>query len=86
MASRTFGYGGSHVRLLGKFVRHEESAPIGLEPPWYTLEYTFSVEAGEASLPTAPIRDKAKAIASLPQVLLAKARLPARGRDVVAAL
>jgi catechol 1,2-dioxygenase len=27
-----------------------------LELPWYSLEYTFTMEEGEARLPPAPIR------------------------------
>jgi catechol 1,2-dioxygenase len=48
--------------LVGNYVRHEhEPAP---EPdvtgPWYSLEFTFTIEPGEARLPRAPISGKAE--------------------------
>ena len=49
--------------LIGNFVRHEnEKVP---EPDvtgaWYSLEHDFTLEAGEASLPRAPITSKVAA-------------------------
>jgi catechol 1,2-dioxygenase len=44
--------------LIGNLVRHDEprSDRPDLDPPWYSLEYTFTMEEGEARLPPAPIR------------------------------
>lgn len=48
-------------KLIGKFVRHEhEPAPASdIDGPWYSLDYTFVVEPGEAKLPRPPITGKA---------------------------
>ena len=44
--------------LVGRFERHDEAHPT--EPdagtPWYSLDYTFAMEPGEARLPRAPIK------------------------------
>jgi hydroxyquinol 1,2-dioxygenase len=47
--------------LIGNYVRHEgEPAPAaGVEGPWYSLDHTFVMEAGESKLPKAPITGKA---------------------------
>jgi catechol 1,2-dioxygenase len=39
--------------LIGDFVRHDGGPPPApdVTPPWYTLDYTFYVEPGEAKLP-----------------------------------
>jgi catechol 1,2-dioxygenase len=60
--------------LLGNFVRHDGGKPPaeGVKAPWYTLEYTFIMEAGKAKLPRAPIHDKAKSAEMRPQYLAAK--------------
>jgi catechol 1,2-dioxygenase len=44
--------------LIGNYVRHENgSAPASdVEPPWYSLDYTFPMEPGEARLPKPPIK------------------------------
>jgi len=44
--------------LVGKYVRHDEGTPPepGIRAPWYTLEYDFVMEAGEAKLPAPPIK------------------------------
>ena len=44
--------------LIGRFVRHDEPRPAdpALQAPWYTLDYTFTMEAGEATLPRPPIK------------------------------
>jgi catechol 1,2-dioxygenase len=44
--------------LIGHLVRHDEPAAShpDLEPPWYSLDHTFTMEAGEARLPAPPIR------------------------------
>ena len=49
--------------LIGNYVRHEnEPAPQSdVEGPWYSLDYTFAMETGEAKLPRAPITGKATA-------------------------
>ena len=43
--------------LVGNFVRHDhDPAPDpDVKGPWYSLDYTFRVEAGEAKLPRPPI-------------------------------
>jgi catechol 1,2-dioxygenase len=48
--------------LVGNYVRHEgEPAPApGVEGPWYSLERTFTMEAGDSKLPKAPITGKAE--------------------------
>jgi protocatechuate 3,4-dioxygenase beta subunit len=44
--------------LIGKFQRHEAGTPPqpGVSAPWYTLEYRFVMEPGEARLPIPPIK------------------------------
>ena len=44
--------------LIGRFERHDRPHPTepGIEAPWYTLDYTFTLEPGEARLPRAPIK------------------------------
>ena len=46
--------------LIGNYVRHErETAPApDVDGPWYSLDYTFVMELGEAKLPRAPISGK----------------------------
>ncbi|MDQ2955089.1 MAG: catechol 1,2-dioxygenase [Pseudomonadota bacterium] len=46
--------------LIGNYVKHEkETAPASdVDGPWYSLEYTFVMERGEAKLPRAPISGK----------------------------
>jgi protocatechuate 3,4-dioxygenase beta subunit len=45
--------------LIGNYVRHDEpSHDLGLAAPWYSLDQRFSLEAGEARRPLAPIRAK----------------------------
>ncbi len=42
--------------LIGDFVRHDDAGPApGVTAPWYSLDYTFVMEPGEAKLPRAPI-------------------------------
>lgn len=43
--------------LIGNYVRHEnEPAPApDVKEPWYSLDYTFRMEPGEAKLPRPPI-------------------------------
>lgn len=43
-------------RLIGGYVRGEGAAPDGSDGPWWSLDYTFHLEAGEARLPAPPIR------------------------------
>lgn len=47
--------------LIGNYVRHEnEPAPApDVQGPWYSFEYIFAMEKGEAKLPRAPITGKA---------------------------
>ena len=44
--------------LIGDFRRHGSGAPPAPEvkAPWYTFDYTFVMEAGEAKLPVPPIK------------------------------
>jgi protocatechuate 3,4-dioxygenase beta subunit len=48
--------------LIASYVRHEdEPAPDpDVTEPWYSLDYTFVVEPGEAWLPTPPVSAKAE--------------------------
>ena len=48
--------------LIGDYVRHEsEPAPAAdVTGPWYSLDYTFVMEAGTSRLPRAPISGKAR--------------------------
>ena len=64
--------------LLGDYVRHESGTPPapGVKAPWYTLDYTFTMEAGKATLPRAPIQDKAHSIEARPEYLPAVNRAP----------
>jgi hydroxyquinol 1,2-dioxygenase len=44
--------------LIGNYVRHDNGpAPApDVEPPWYSLDYTFPMEPGETRLPKPPIK------------------------------
>jgi protocatechuate 3,4-dioxygenase beta subunit len=44
--------------LIGGYRRHDEGAPpqADVTPPWYSLDYTFVMEPGEAKLPKPPIK------------------------------
>jgi catechol 1,2-dioxygenase len=44
--------------LIGDFVRHDEphSTAADARPPWYSLDYVYRMEAGEAVLPRPPIK------------------------------
>jgi catechol 1,2-dioxygenase len=44
--------------LIGDFQRHDEPHPTDstVETPWYSLDYTFTLEPGVARLPRPPIR------------------------------
>jgi catechol 1,2-dioxygenase len=44
--------------LTGDFVRHDEPHPDdpNVNVPWFSLEYTYVMEPGEAVLPRAPIK------------------------------
>lgn len=46
--------------LIGNYVKHDtEAAPdADVKGPWYSLDYTFAMENGEAKLPRAPITGK----------------------------
>jgi catechol 1,2-dioxygenase len=48
--------------LVGDYVRHDrDPAPApDVKGPWYSLDYTFIVEPGEAKLPRPPISGKAR--------------------------
>jgi catechol 1,2-dioxygenase len=47
--------------LIGNYVRHDRGAAPAADVtiPWYSLEHTFVMEAGESTLPKAPISGKA---------------------------
>jgi catechol 1,2-dioxygenase len=44
--------------LTGEFVRHDEPQPSdpSVETPWYSLDYTYVMERGDAVLPRPPIK------------------------------
>jgi catechol 1,2-dioxygenase len=44
--------------LIGDFVRHDQPHPANADvaTPWYSLDYLYRMEAGEAVLPRAPIK------------------------------
>lgn len=44
--------------LIGDFVRHEQPHPTdrGIDGPWFSLDYLYTMQAGEAVLPRAPIK------------------------------
>jgi catechol 1,2-dioxygenase len=44
--------------LLGNYVRHDEAHPLesDVAAPWYSLDYTYVMERGDAVLPRAPIK------------------------------
>jgi catechol 1,2-dioxygenase len=44
--------------LLGEFIRHDGPHPsdAGIAAPWYSLDYTYRMEPGDAVLPRAPIK------------------------------
>ena len=43
--------------VLGNYLRHDSNHPTqpDLQTPWYSLDYTYVMEAGEAVLPQPPI-------------------------------
>ena len=57
--------------LLGHYLRHDrEPAPAPDVPgPWYSLEHTFVVEAGESRLPRPPITGKTAGERPAPAIL-----------------
>ncbi len=54
--------------LIAHYVRHQdEPAPWpDVTGPWYSLDFTFVLEPGEASLPTPPVSAKASVAAAMP--------------------
>lgn len=64
--------------LVTTYARHEPSEEPAPAPdvtePWYTLDYTFTVEPGEARLPTPPVTAKAETQAAGQIEAAAKAR------------
>jgi catechol 1,2-dioxygenase len=44
--------------LIGDFVRHDEAHPTDVDAgaPWYSLDYVYRMEPGEAVLPRPPIK------------------------------
>jgi catechol 1,2-dioxygenase len=41
---------------LGNYVRHDEPHPVDAVTPWFSLDYTYVMEPGEAVLPRPPIK------------------------------
>jgi catechol 1,2-dioxygenase len=43
---------------MGDYLRHDEPRPgdPSAIPPWYSLDYTYAMERGEALLPRPPIK------------------------------
>ena len=54
-----FGVTGS---LVGHYIRHEDEKPPApdVQGPWYSLDFTFTVEPGTLKLPRPPITSKAE--------------------------
>lgn len=51
---------GVTATLIGRYRRHDGPAPApDVTGPWYSLDYTFGIEPGEAQRPRAPITGKA---------------------------
>jgi catechol 1,2-dioxygenase len=48
--------------LVGDYVRHENEKPPAPDvmAPWYSLDFTFTIEPGESKLPRPPITAKAE--------------------------
>ena len=44
--------------LIGDFIRNDEPHPSAADAgaPWYSLDYVYKMEAGEAVLPRPPIK------------------------------
>jgi len=61
-------------RLVGRYVLHEsEAAPAPDVPgPWYSLDFEFTIEPGEARLPRPPISGKAAGERPQREVLAAR--------------
>jgi catechol 1,2-dioxygenase len=68
--------------LLGDYIRHDTGTPPapGVKAPWYTLDYTFTMEPGKATLPRAPIHDKARSTEMRPQYLAAVHHAPSMAK------
>jgi catechol 1,2-dioxygenase len=41
---------------LGNYVRHDEPHPVDAVTPWFSLDYTYVMEPGDAVLPKPPIK------------------------------
>jgi hydroxyquinol 1,2-dioxygenase len=61
-------------KLVGNYVRHEnEPAPAAdVSGTWYSLDYTFFIEPGEAKLPRPPITAKAEGARAAQEILTRK--------------
>jgi catechol 1,2-dioxygenase len=55
--------------LVGNYIRHDTDKAPDVKAPWYSLDYTFTIEKGEAKLPKAPITAKAEKERSKLEVL-----------------
>jgi catechol 1,2-dioxygenase len=47
---------GVTAALTGNFVQHDEPHTDGTPAPWFSLDYTYTMEPGETVLPRAPIK------------------------------
>jgi catechol 1,2-dioxygenase len=47
---------GVTAALTGNFVRHDDEDPEGMSVPWYSLDYTYTMEPGETVMPRPPIK------------------------------
>ena len=51
---------GVTAALIGQYERHEDGAlGAGMQSPWFSLEHRFVLDAGESTLPRAPITGRA---------------------------
>jgi catechol 1,2-dioxygenase len=61
-------------KLVGNYIRHEDEAPPAsdVSGPWYSLDYTFTIEPGDAKLPRPPITAKAEGARAKLEILKRK--------------
>ena len=51
--------------LIAHYVLHEDEPAPGVTGPWYSLDFTFVLEPGEANLPTPPVSAKSAVKAAM---------------------
>ena len=68
--------------LLGPYVLHQNEKPpaADVQGPWWSLDYTFTIERGKTRLPKPPIHDKAKSSEMRPEYLPAVHRSPSMAK------